>query len=297
MLIIIISIKIKFCGKVFHTHLICKSITMQTNQILSASLLDLVFDGRNKDYGAYELRKKYTQRIKKSLMITGIVVFLGFGGATLANSLKKGVKKYRLGPEMTIASVDDKKPEKLPEPEKPKPVEPEVRTEKFTATIKMVEQPDVTMPPMDDIDSSLIGTKKTPGIVDPNIDPPEDKFPGDEKGIIQAKPQDDELYTGPIEVEARYTGDWKKFLEKNLGPNIPVDNNAPVGTYSVVIQFVVDKEGIVSDIKALTHHGYGMEEEAIRVIKKSAKWEPAFQNGVHVKAYRKQVITFQVLDE
>ncbi|MBC7873898.1 MAG: energy transducer TonB, partial [Ferruginibacter sp.] len=44
-------------------------------------------------------------------------------------------------------------------------------------------------------------------------------------------------------------------------------------------------------------HGYGMEEEAIKVIKKGPKWEPAVQNGRQVKAYRKQPITFQVTGE
>ena len=78
---------------------------------------------------------------------------------------------------------------------------------------------------------------------------------------------------------------------------MPVDNDAPAGSYTVIIQFVVDTDGSISDIKALTNHGYGLEQEAIRVIKKATKWEPAFQNGRHVKAYRKQPITFQVEGE
>ena len=59
----------------------------------------------------------------------------------------------------------------------------------------------------------------------------------------------------------------------------PVDNGAPEGTYTVYVQFVVDKEGNISDVKALTNHGYGMEEEAVRVIKKGPNWTPAIQNG------------------
>ena len=63
------------------------------------------------------------------------------------------------------------------------------------------------------------------------------------------------------------------------------------------MQFVVDEDGAVSDIKALTNHGYGLEQEAIRVLRKAKKWEPAIQNGRKVKAYRKQPITFQVTEE
>ena len=95
----------------------------------------------------------------------------------------------------------------------------------------------------------------------------------------------------------KFNGNWRAFLERNLNAEVPLNNNAPAGRYSVVIQFVVDKNGNVSDITALTSHGYGMEEEAIRVLRKAAKWEPAIQNGNQVKAYRRQPITFDVQSE
>ena len=60
------------------------------------------------------------------------------------------------------------------------------------------------------------------------------------------------------------------------------------------MQFVVDKEGVISDVKGLTSKGYGMEEEAVKIIKKGPAWEAAVQNGRKVKAYRKQPITFIV---
>ena len=60
---------------------------------------------------------------------------------------------------------------------------------------------------------------------------------------------------------------------------------------------MVDTNGTVSDIKPLTNLGYGMEQEAVRVLKKATKWEPAIQNGRKVKAYRRQKITFQVMSD
>jgi protein TonB len=86
-------------------------------------------------------------------------------------------------------------------------------------------------------------------------------------------------------------------LERNANGNVATDNNAPEGTYTVMVQFVVDKEGVPSDVRALTNFGYGMEEEAIRVIRKGPKWIPAIQNGRQVKAYRRQPITFRVESE
>ena len=84
---------------------------------------------------------------------------------------------------------------------------------------------------------------------------------------------------------------------RNLNAQTPIDNNAPPGNYKVIMQFAVDIAGTVSEIKALSNHGYGLEQEAIRVLKKATKWEPAIQNGRKVKAYRMQSITFQATEE
>lgn len=98
-----------------------------------------------------------------------------------------------------------------------------------------------------------------------------------------------------VEEEASYPGGlaaWIKFLEKNLDGDIPVKNNAPIGKYTAMAVFVVDKDGSVSNVKPVTKFGYGMEDEVIRVIEKSGKWMPAVQNGKPLKAYRRQPITF-----
>jgi len=60
---------------------------------------------------------------------------------------------------------------------------------------------------------------------------------------------------------------------------------------------VVDKEGNITDVKALTNNGYGMEEEVVRLIKKGPQWQPASQHGRMVKAYRKQPVTFMIEDD
>ncbi|MDP4264084.1 MAG: energy transducer TonB [Bacteroidota bacterium] len=100
-----------------------------------------------------------------------------------------------------------------------------------------------------------------------------------------------------VEYEATFPGDeegWRKYLEKNLNAGVPVDNGAPVGKYTVYVQFVVDSTGNVSDVKALTGWGYGMEKEVIGLIKKSGRWNPAMMNGKPVNAWRKQPVTFVV---
>lgn len=100
-----------------------------------------------------------------------------------------------------------------------------------------------------------------------------------------------------VDIEASFPGGemaWRKFLEKNLRADVPLRRGAPAGSYTVWVQFVVDKEGNVSSIKPLTSWGYGMEDEIVRVLKKSPKWMPASQDGIEVRAYRKQPVTFVI---
>jgi len=111
---------------------------------------------------------------------------------------------------------------------------------------------------------------------------------------------DENIVFEKVEVEARFPGGvngWKEFLQKNLRSTVPVENGANKGTYTVVTQFIVHKDGSVSDVKTLTNHGHGMEDEVLRVMKGSPNWVPAMQNGCAVTAYRKQPVTFVIAEE
>jgi TonB-dependent SusC/RagA subfamily outer membrane receptor len=90
---------------------------------------------------------------------------------------------------------------------------------------------------------------------------------------------------------------WRKFLEKNLDATIPVRDSAQAGTYTILVQFIVDKSGEIRSLKALTKHGHGMEEEVVRAIGKGPKWEPAKQNGHIVNAFHTQPVTFVITEE
>ncbi|PZP49067.1 MAG: hypothetical protein DI598_08665 [Pseudopedobacter saltans] len=85
---------------------------------------------------------------------------------------------------------------------------------------------------------------------------------------------------------------------KNLRADIPYDNKAPAGrNYTVVVSFLVGKDGTVSGVKAENDPGYGTAQEAFRVISRSGKWIPAQQDGKPVVYRQRQQITFQVVEE
>jgi antitoxin component YwqK of YwqJK toxin-antitoxin module len=99
------------------------------------------------------------------------------------------------------------------------------------------------------------------------------------------------------EIEASFPGGdkaWRNYLEKNLNTEVPGNNRAPAGIYKVIIKFVVNKEGVITNVIAENAPGYGTEKEAIRIITKSPRWIPAKQYGRFVNAYRRQPISFSV---
>jgi periplasmic protein TonB len=278
---------------------------MEANKILSSDVLDLIFEGRNKDYGAYDLRKSYNRRITRALLITASVALLALLGSILASAMKgKGDKKVKQQ-EMTIQEVkqeDKKEPPPPPPPPPPKqPDPPKVEMKQFTPpVIKKDEEVEKPPPPQEELKDVKIDVKDEAGVKDVGI--VETKPPEELKPVIEEKKpeEDDNKIFEKVEVDAKFPGGdgkWKQYLEKNLNASAPVDGGAAEGTYTVVIQFIVDKEGVISAVTALTDHGYGMEQEAMRVIKKGPNWTPAVQNGRSVKAYRKQPITFQVQSE
>lgn len=275
---------------------------MDANKILSSDMLDLIFEGRNKDYGAYALRKTYNKRITVALLITASVALLALLGSVLASSLKDSDEGKIEFKEVTIQTLKEEEPKvEPPPPPPPKPPDPpKIEMKQFTppkvVPDEQVQEPPPTQEELKEVKIDLVSQEgiKDEGIVAPSVI-------DDGKGVVEVKKEEDEnRIFEKVEIEASFKGGesaWRKFLERNLNPNVPVDNGAPEGVYTVYVQFVVSKDGSISDVRPLTNHGYGMEGEAVRVIKKGPSWTPAVQNGRQVNAYRKQPITFQVTND
>ncbi len=275
---------------------------MEANKILSADILDLIFEDRNKEYGAYNLRKTYNRRITRALIITASVAALAIGGSLLASNFKNSKDKKVKLQEMTLTEVKQEEEKKIipPPPPPPKVEPPKVEMKQFTPpVIKKDEEVEKPPPPQEELKDAKIDVVNQEGIKDDNIATPVVIDEG--KQIVEEKKPDDEnKIFDKVEIEAKFPGGdgkWRQYLERNCNAQVATDAGAPEGTYTTVVQFVVDKEGNISDVKSMTNHGYGLEEEAVRVIKKGPNWTPAVQNGRQVKAYRKQPITFQVTSE
>ncbi len=276
---------------------------MEANKILTADILDIIFEGRNKDYGAYNLRQTYNRRIMRALVITAGVALLALLGPFLASKLSSSNHNKQKQTEVTLQEIkqEEKKIEPPPPPPPPKPDPPKVEMKQFTPpVIKKDEEVQKPPPPQEELEKVKIADVNQKGVEENNV--PTAPVVDQGKQIVEEKkPDEDEnKIFDKVEIEASFPGGdakWRQFLEKNLNASTPVDNGAPEGTYTVTVQFIVDKEGNISDVHSINDPGYGMGQEAVHVIQKGPKWNPANQNGKAVKAYRRQPITFVVQGE
>jgi len=277
---------------------------MESSTILTADVLDILFDGRNKDYGAYDLRRTYKKRLTVSItvmlsMICMLCIGFAFAGKKTAIDPVFDTK------EVTLSAVaPPQKPVELPPPAVKPPAAP--------AKIKMIA--DVTprivpdnqvkpeeMPPVnDDLENVKIGNMNVPDGAPDDGTVPGPVGDGLEKGVIEKPTKEEEEGDGiimKVEIESEYPGGltaWQRFLNRNLHyPQEAIDQD--IQGY-VLVQFIVDKEGNVSDVEAVSGPEI-LRPEAIRVIKKSGKWTPAIQNGHKVKSYKRQPIGFKIAAE
>lgn len=279
---------------------------MDINKILNADVLDIIFEGRNKEYGAYELRKTYNRRIGIAVSVMAAVCLLLFLGTILANDKDKQENKIIVQDVQLedIKKQEEKKPEPPPPPPPPKPEPPKVEITKFTPP-KIVKDEEVKEPPppQEKLEETKIGTinqegKKDEGFVAP---PPEEKGTGIVEAPKKVEEDYDKVFT-KVEKEAKFPGGmegWKRYLERNLNANVAADDGAPTGNYTVKVQFIVDKTGGISNVQAIEVPKAcpSCGPEAVKVIKRGPKWEPAVQNGRNVIYQAIQYVTFQVAEE
>ncbi|HEX8333420.1 MAG TPA: energy transducer TonB [Segetibacter sp.] len=278
---------------------------METNKILKADILDIIFEGRNKEYGAYQLRRTYNKRLFTALGVMAavcLIVLLSsfFGGG-------KDDEDQIVVQDVVLEEVkEEKKPEPPPPPPPPKQEPPKVEIAKFTPPqiVKDVEvKPEDEIKEVEKMEEVKIGTQNVEGTKDEGFVAP----PVEEKGtgVVEAPKAVEEDYDKvftKVEKEAKFPGGlgaWKNFLERNLNAQVAADDGAPAGNYTVKVQFIVDKNGAVSDVKAIEvpKSCPSCGPEAVKVIKRGPKWEPAVQNGRNVIYQAIQNVTFQVSED
>jgi len=267
---------------------------MDSKKILDSDFLDILFEGRNKDYGAYELRRAYNRRLIKALVSMGAILLFLFTGYFLSGLRAAPGRKTAIVDEIVLDEVKvEKKDDPIILPPKPEVIK--MKTIQFTPPLIVKEDvPDTEKPPVvDDLVDTKIGTVNVDGMKDDGITAP--PVSDGNKGVIEApKKVEEDLPFMKVEKESEFPGGiqaWIRYLQKNLRTPEEAVNSQIQGR--VIVQFIVDRQGNVSDVEIISGPEQGgLREEAMRVIRKSGKWVPAIQNGASVKSYKRQPIVF-----
>lgn len=253
---------------------------------------ETVFENRNKEYGAYQIRRDYDKRI--ILIFLGVTV--GIGALWGASNLFKPIEKERdivLTTENITQLFKDDEPVEIPKPEKiEEPAAPsKADITKFIVPTPSDEPQDTKITPPD--------PNKEVGIKDQKGDPDKDPFDpnkitdtkGKGDGFIEKKKDDDGI-AKVVDELAQFPGGMdalRAFIAENI------DLNMIDGTSKVSLKFVVDTDGNISSVVVTRNTGdcESCEKAAIKVVKSMPKWTPGKVNGEPVKSYYRLPINIQ----
>jgi protein TonB len=274
---------------------------MTNKDIMQASLLDILFEHRNKEYGAYELRKTYDRRLLIALGVglstIGLFLLLTFIG-------RKEQQEVRNVPGKDAIVVREYK---IPEVKRVEPVKPKAtaavkkKTLIKTAQVKLTSKIDIKkdelvktpLPSIEDIAGKKIGDETISGIPDDGtvkIPGPIDTGNGNGTGT-GALHEPPPVFI-PQERSAEFPGGpnaLQQFLSRHL--RTP-DDMEPGELITVKIRFQVDKNGAVNTFQIINSGGAEFDNEVVRVFKKMPAWMPAMQNGVNVQVNYMIPVTF-----
>jgi len=268
--------------------------------IFNPEWLNVVFKGRNQAYGAYELRKENPKNTNKALLIAIACFVVVLASPTIWNKIKGFIPKADEKVKVTDVvlmpppPLDKAKPPPPPAKEPPKPKVDQVRFP--PPVVKPDNEVREKDPPTEkQLQVADPGQKEQKG--DPNQEVRIDEPVGnaDVKNVTEAS--DNQVFTA-VEIQPEYPGGEAalgKFLQKNIRyPSIAKENNIQGKVY---IQFVVERDGSLTDIKVLREPGSGTGDEAVRVLKMSPHWKAGVQNGKPVRVQFTLPVNFSLGDQ
>ena len=270
--------------------------------------VEMVFAGKNKEYGAYQLRKGTSGRNIKSLLI--LVIAAALVGGFLAWKVieqKQAEEQQAYMEAMELAKLQQqaKKEEKKKEPVKPK-IEPKKEipvareTQKFTAPVikkdELVKEEN-QVKQMDKLDEKVaVGTENKEGTKDRLAEavrsdiavaaPPPPPAPKPEVSnkvfdIVEEMPH---FPGGPAALQA--------FLSSNTKYPVVAQENGVQGR--VIVSFVVERDGSITDVKVVRSVDPSLDREATRVVRSMPRWSPGKQNGSAVRVKYTVPVVFRL---
>jgi len=253
--------------------------------LFEQSWIDNVFQGRNKSYGAYELRTNSGKRTLRALLIGAIIftflVFIPVISKYISENMT--AEEEVLDEQVVMANlappVEQPKEEIIVEPVVQKQTQSNVDIQKYVPPVivdkQVVREEVAVVTELKKTGSETVKAKEGGEVV---LDGTQSEVKVDAE-IIEEEPN--KIYT-TVQVLPEFPGGlagFGKYVQKNY--RVPEVDNDISG--NVFVSFVVEKDGSLTDIKVTRDLGYGTGKEAIRMLKSAPKWKPGIQNGKAVR--------------
>lgn len=267
---------------------------------------DIVFEGKNKDFGAYEMRKKSDGRHNKAMIIVVIAVVVIFFALRLVNlALEKAAANIVDEASQEIVQVDmgeQEEPEEEEEMVQLEEEKPEALPEEILNTMKVTElqiandedvKAEDEIKSQDDLQESQTAFGSTDfdkGTDDLNVV----REHKDEIIVEKKEPVKEEVFVAVEQMPQFPGGDAElmKFLSKNIKyPTMAMENNIQG---RVVVQFVVTKTGAIGEVKVIRSVDRDLDREAIRVCKSLPNFIPGKMNGQAVNVWYTLPVNFKL---
>ncbi|MCM1310449.1 MAG: energy transducer TonB [Bacteroides sp.] len=268
---------------------------------------DLIFEGKNKEFGAYQLRNSSVKRHNLAMLSVVVVIVVALLLSLLVSSIERAEETITGEADQEMVSVDTtqddtEEPEDEPEERFEEPEVEEVLPEEVLNTVKVteiaiVDDDQVTKEDEVKTQEDLTQTETAFGASD--FDKGTDDVTvvreiRDEVVVEEKKPEPEKIFTA-VEESPKFPGgdaELYKWLSKNIRyPEMAAQNNIQG---RVTVQFVVEKDGSVGEVKVVRGKDPDLDKEAVRVVKSLPKFIPGKMNGQSVRVWYTLPIMFKL---
>lgn len=271
---------------------------------------DMIFADKNKEFGAYQLRKQSDRRHNMAVLYTlvGLIVvfilLIAYNKYSDYAAEKRALEAKEQAEKMSQAIIEAEPEPEIEEPEEQKFEQPEIEVpQEVLATVQVTQ---IAIVDADKVKNEVMDmdTQKEDntarGVVNQEGSDDADKFKAVQEQVVvkepepEVKPKEDEIFVA-VEQRAEFPGGMAALM-KYLGSHIHYPEAATQNDVQgkVVLQFVVEKDGSIGAVTVLKGLDRDCDKEAIRVVKSMPKWQPGKNNGVPVRSYFQLPVQFRL---
>ncbi|MBD5208113.1 MAG: energy transducer TonB [Bacteroidales bacterium] len=287
--------------------------------LTSAQWRDMIFANKNREFGAYEMRKNSDKRHNLAMifMLIGlaviIILIIALSKWSDYRAEQRAIAMAQEREKMSQAILAQQEEEEIPD-------EPEVEEQKFEQppvevpqeVLATVQVTQIAIVDADKVKNEVMDmeTQKEDntarGVVTQEGSDDADKFQAVQEQVVVkepepepvvVKPKEDEIFVA-VEQPAEYPGGTAalmKWLANNINYPESAQQNDIQGR--VIVKFVVEKDGSIGNVTILKGVDKDLDREAMRVVKKMGKWQPGKNNGVAVRSYFQLPVVFKLAQQ